>query len=226
MAFCAPSDRGTNSARNWLVHGRRSARYVSLEGQDVSGAFRGSLTHRGRNASMWQSAHLPALPVVVPAGGGGRCLFHELRVDLSRHQVAAIAVMRSIELTEKWAVAVTARSRATAFTSGSTVSSGAPHPRSHGMATDKEERMARSSTSFKRGQKPMGGRPKGSLNRTTIEIREFARRLIEDPEYQAGLWQRVTEGKAPADGDAAFQVCLWAAGRAARGQRRGERGQV
>jgi hypothetical protein len=65
------------------------------------------------------------------------------------------------------------------------------------MATDKEERMARSSTSFKRGHKPMGGRPKGSLNRTTIEIREFARRLIEDPEYQAGLWQRVTEGKAP-----------------------------
>jgi hypothetical protein len=87
-----------------FVHGRRSARYVSLEGQDVSGAFPGSLTHRGRNASMWQSAHLPALPVVVPAGGGGRCLFHELRVDLSRHRVAGIAVMRSIERTQKWAV--------------------------------------------------------------------------------------------------------------------------
>jgi hypothetical protein len=43
----------------------------------------------------------------------------------------------------------------------------------------------------------MGGRPEGSLNRTTIEVREFARRLIEDPEYQAGLRRRVIEGKAP-----------------------------
>jgi hypothetical protein len=57
--------------------------------------------------------------------------------------------------------------------------------------------MARSATTFKRGHRAMGGRPKGSLNKTTIEVREFARRLIEDPEYQAGLRRRVIDGKAP-----------------------------
>ena len=43
----------------------------------------------------------------------------------------------------------------------------------------------------------MGGRPPGSLNRTTLEVREFARHLIEDPEYQAGLRRRMIAGKAP-----------------------------
>jgi len=43
----------------------------------------------------------------------------------------------------------------------------------------------------------MGGRPPGSLNRTTLEVREFARQLIEDPEYQAGLLGRMIAGKAP-----------------------------
>jgi len=57
--------------------------------------------------------------------------------------------------------------------------------------------MARSSTSFNRGHKPTGGRPKGSRNKTTIEVRDFARQLIEDPAYQAGLRLRVIEGKAP-----------------------------
>jgi hypothetical protein len=57
--------------------------------------------------------------------------------------------------------------------------------------------MSRNSTSFERGHKPMGGRPKGSLNRKTIEVREFARGLIEDPEYQSSLRRRVIEGKAP-----------------------------
>jgi hypothetical protein len=57
--------------------------------------------------------------------------------------------------------------------------------------------MARSSTSFKRGHKAMGGRPKGSRNKATIEVREFARRLIQDPAYQARLRRRVIEGKAP-----------------------------
>src|SRR5262245_61590818 len=57
--------------------------------------------------------------------------------------------------------------------------------------------MARSSTSFNRGHKPMGGRPKGSRNKATIEVRDFARQLIEDPAYQERLRQRVIEGKAP-----------------------------
>lgn len=57
--------------------------------------------------------------------------------------------------------------------------------------------MARNSTTFKRGHKAMGGRPKGSLNRTTLEVREFARHQIEDPEYQASLRRRMIAGKAP-----------------------------
>src|SRR5262249_7339401 len=57
--------------------------------------------------------------------------------------------------------------------------------------------MARSSTSFNRGHKPMGGRPKGSRNKATIEVRDFAWQLIEEPAYQERLRQRVIEGKAP-----------------------------
>jgi hypothetical protein len=57
--------------------------------------------------------------------------------------------------------------------------------------------MARSSTSFKRGHKPMGGRPKGSLNKKTIEVREFAGQIIQDPAYLPSLRQRVIEGRAP-----------------------------
>ncbi len=57
--------------------------------------------------------------------------------------------------------------------------------------------MGKRSTRFKRGHKPMGGRPKGSPNRTTLEGREFARRLIEDPEYQVSLRGRLIAGKAP-----------------------------
>jgi hypothetical protein len=50
--------------------------------------------------------------------------------------------------------------------------------------------MAKNGTSFKAGPKARGGRPKGSRHRATIEIREFARRLIEDPAYQSGLRRR------------------------------------
>ncbi len=57
--------------------------------------------------------------------------------------------------------------------------------------------MSRSSTTFNRGHKAMGGRATGSLNRTTLEVREFARHLIEEPEYQASLRRRMIAGKAP-----------------------------
>lgn len=57
--------------------------------------------------------------------------------------------------------------------------------------------MARNETSFKPGHKGMGGRPRGSVGKTTIEVREFARRLIEDPEYQASVRGRMIAGKAP-----------------------------
>ena len=43
----------------------------------------------------------------------------------------------------------------------------------------------------------MGGRPPGSPNRTTLEVRELARHQIEDPEYQASLRRRMIAGKAP-----------------------------
>lgn len=41
------------------------------------------------------------------------------------------------------------------------------------------------------------GRPKGSRNKTSLEIAAVARRLVESPEYQASLRKRLIEGKAP-----------------------------
>jgi hypothetical protein len=56
--------------------------------------------------------------------------------------------------------------------------------------------MARSKTSFKPGHRGAGGRPKGALNRATIEIRALARGLVEDPAYLAALRRRLAAGKA------------------------------
>lgn len=41
------------------------------------------------------------------------------------------------------------------------------------------------------------GRPKGALNRVTIEVRDFAKNMIERPEYAASLQERIDAGKAP-----------------------------
>jgi hypothetical protein len=41
------------------------------------------------------------------------------------------------------------------------------------------------------------GRPKGSRNKTSLEIAEVARKLVESREYKASLKQRLIEGKAP-----------------------------
>lgn len=41
------------------------------------------------------------------------------------------------------------------------------------------------------------GRPKGALNKATVEIRETARRLLSDPEYQRLLVERLRTGAAP-----------------------------
>jgi len=41
------------------------------------------------------------------------------------------------------------------------------------------------------------GRPKGSQNKVTREIKAFARSLLEDPGYQAALKTRLKAGKAP-----------------------------
>jgi hypothetical protein len=41
------------------------------------------------------------------------------------------------------------------------------------------------------------GRPKGTLNRVTIEIRDAARAIVDDPVYRAGLLTRLLNGEAP-----------------------------
>jgi hypothetical protein len=44
---------------------------------------------------------------------------------------------------------------------------------------------------------PRAGRPKGVKNKSTIEIRDFAKRLIADKAYQKNLRVRLREGSAP-----------------------------
>jgi hypothetical protein len=41
------------------------------------------------------------------------------------------------------------------------------------------------------------GRPKGSRNKTSLEIAAVARQLVESREYKASLKKRLIEGKAP-----------------------------
>lgn len=53
----------------------------------------------------------------------------------------------------------------------------------------------RNTHGLKRGGSP--GRPKGKPNRATIEIRESAKKLVEDPAYVASLQKRLKTGKAP-----------------------------
>jgi hypothetical protein len=52
---------------------------------------------------------------------------------------------------------------------------------------------------------PRPGRPKGALNYTTREAREFAARIISDPEYQADILRRARSGQL-----GAFESALWA----------------
>jgi hypothetical protein len=52
---------------------------------------------------------------------------------------------------------------------------------------------------FRKGQSgnPAGKRP-GTLNTVTVEFKRFCSLLVDDPEYQAALRQRMIEGKAGA----------------------------
>jgi hypothetical protein len=52
---------------------------------------------------------------------------------------------------------------------------------------------------------PRPGRPKGALNYTTREAREFAARIISDPEYQADILRRARSGQL-----GSFEQTLWA----------------
>ncbi len=51
---------------------------------------------------------------------------------------------------------------------------------------------------------PRAGRPKGCLNKTTIEVKELAQSLIENPEYRRNLMERITAGEAPQ-----MEVLMW-----------------
>jgi hypothetical protein len=48
------------------------------------------------------------------------------------------------------------------------------------------------------------GRPKGAQNKTTVEVREAARRLVEDPSYRESLAKRLLKGTA-----AHMETVLW-----------------
>ena len=50
---------------------------------------------------------------------------------------------------------------------------------------------------FERGRLKTGGRVVGVPNRATLEIKEFARSILEDESYQMKLRQRIVEGEAP-----------------------------
>ena len=51
---------------------------------------------------------------------------------------------------------------------------------------------------------PRAGRPKGRENNATIEVREAARRIVQDPDYLEQLNIRLKEGRAPA-----IEILLW-----------------
>lgn len=50
---------------------------------------------------------------------------------------------------------------------------------------------------FRKGKPKTGGRKAGTLNKVTVEIKEFARSMLEDPVYQERLRGRISQGKAP-----------------------------
>jgi|CXWL01.1.fsa_nt_gi hypothetical protein len=49
---------------------------------------------------------------------------------------------------------------------------------------------------FQKGKPKTGGRKAGTTNKATVEIKELARSLLEDPAYQANLKQRLRDGEA------------------------------
>lgn len=50
---------------------------------------------------------------------------------------------------------------------------------------------------FQKGKPKTGGRQAGTPNKATVEIKDFARSILEDPLYQKRLRGRVVQGKAP-----------------------------
>ena len=59
---------------------------------------------------------------------------------------------------------------------------------------------------FKKGQVGPGpGRPVGSQNKSTIEVKRLARQLVNDPTYRKNLHARLRAGEA-----GAMEPLLWA----------------
>src|SRR5215472_5239412 len=48
------------------------------------------------------------------------------------------------------------------------------------------------------------GRPRGTPNKATQEVRALARRLVDDPQYQASVQRRLRDGEA-----GALELLLW-----------------
>jgi hypothetical protein len=67
---------------------------------------------------------------------------------------------------------------------------------------------------FESGHMKRGGRKPGTPNRATGEIRELARRLLGDAQYQQNLQDRLIRGEAPR-----MEIYLW---EQAYGKPRGE----
>lgn len=51
---------------------------------------------------------------------------------------------------------------------------------------------------------PGPGRPKGGLNKTTVEVRNLARAIVDDPNYRESLVMRLKQGTAPQ-----METLLW-----------------
>ena len=66
--------------------------------------------------------------------------------------------------------------------------------------------MPREDTQFAKGREKSGGRQRGSANRSTIEGRDFARRLMDDPAYRENLRERLLSGKV----HPGVETMLWA----------------
>jgi hypothetical protein len=50
---------------------------------------------------------------------------------------------------------------------------------------------------FQKGKPKTGGRLPGQPNKITLDIKGYARAVVEDPSYQAKLKQRLLNGSAP-----------------------------
>jgi len=55
-----------------------------------------------------------------------------------------------------------------------------------------------------KGTPKTGGRPKGGLNKATVEVREMAGKMLTDPDYQRNLQSRLNSGDA-----GPMEVLLW-----------------